>query len=359
MLYFHSVLGQVSWQATPRLRFTLGDAFTHNDQPREADSLGLRRQRGTFTSNELSVAADYKIDRVDTRAYYRWNTFSNTSDGSSTGNTGSNSSGSDSTTTQIAGISAAIPLYVDNTLTLGYEYVNSHTTGLSDQTSQTNSQGSQNQDVSGHQLTAALGRKINSRLTAGVSGSYAFRDVSGGGDSSGASNFRSGYFAIHLRTDSLTVSGRSASTADSTRRSRGPSLSLSHQPAMRLPRRWSRSPSSTDSRTFATGRISAWWKRRAPPPRSRITSAANDRDGEPTTADRDDRHRRRRNIAEATSMARETTSRGARYRAVPLLTLDLTHLHELLDTGSTDRHDNDNANGAYTAPRRISLDFTF
>ena len=67
MLYFHSVLGQVSWQATPRLRFTVADAFTHNDQPPEADSLGLRRERATFTSNAFSLSADYLLDRVATR----------------------------------------------------------------------------------------------------------------------------------------------------------------------------------------------------------------------------------------------------------------------------------------------------
>jgi len=214
--FFHTVLGQFSFQATPRLRFTLADVFVHNDQPSEADSLGLRRQRGTFTSNELSVSSDYIIDRVETREYFRWNTFSD-------------SGGGDKTTTYLAGVTAAIPLYVANVLTLGYEYVNSRTKSSGDQTGvASNDIG--DQDVSGHQLSVSLGRKINLETTAGISGSYAFRDVSGG-DASGASNFQI-WTATVFGTYGIrpfTITGRiglNGLTADSGE-SRGPSLSLS------------------------------------------------------------------------------------------------------------------------------------
>ena len=171
MLYFHSVVGQISWQATPRLKFTLSDAFTHNDEPSQADSLNLRRQRATFTSNALAVTSDYVIGPVATREYYRWNTFSN----------GGNAGGSD-TTTQTAGVSASVPLYSENTLTLGYEYLTSRTSQSGNQTSSgTNPTFQGDQDVAGNQVIASFGRKINSLVTGGVSGSYALRDVSGSG----------------------------------------------------------------------------------------------------------------------------------------------------------------------------------
>jgi hypothetical protein len=215
-LFFHTVLGRFSWQATPRLRFTLADVFVHNDQPAEADALGLRRQRGTFTTNELSAAADYTIDRVDTRGYYRWNTFSD-------------SGGGDKTTTQIAGVTAGIPIYLQSLLTLGYEYVNSHTKSTSNGTTSTSNE-VLNQDVSGHQLTLSLGRKINPDLTTGLTGSYAWRDVSGG-DATGASNFQIWTGAVYgtYGTRPFTITGRigvNGITADSGE-SRGPSLSLS------------------------------------------------------------------------------------------------------------------------------------
>jgi hypothetical protein len=242
-LFFHTVLGRFSWQATPRLRFTLADVFIHNDLPAEADSLGLRRQRGTFTSNELSVASDYTIDRVETREYFRWNTFSD-------------SGGGDKTTTYLAGITAAIPLYVANVLTLGYEYVNSRTKSSGDQTTSTSNEIT-DQDVTGHQFTVSLGRKINPDLTAGITGSYAFRDVSGG-DASGASNFQIWTAALYgtYGTRPFTITGRiglNGLTADSGE-SRGPSLSLSTTATYA----WTRAAVSLTlehgfAETFATG----------------------------------------------------------------------------------------------------------
>ena len=116
MLYFHSVLGQVSWQATPRLRFTVADAFTHNDQPAEADSLGLRRERGVFTSNAFSASADYAHrPGGDTHVLPLEHLLRQRGDGGDTD-------------TKAVGTTAVFPLYIENTLTLGYEYITSHTT---------------------------------------------------------------------------------------------------------------------------------------------------------------------------------------------------------------------------------------
>lgn len=216
MVYFHSVLGQVSWDATPRLRFTIADAFTHNDEPTQADSLNLRRQRATFTSNAFSLTSDYLIDRVATREYYRWNTFSDTE--------------GDDTTTQAVGITASLPLYTENTLTLGYEYLTSRTT-FGDQTSQGNTQTFQGtQDVTAHQLTGSLGRKLNALLTAGISGNYAFYHLSGAGTTN-SDNFQlwtATLFATY-GTAPFTVTGNvgvTGLTSDSGG-SRGPELALS------------------------------------------------------------------------------------------------------------------------------------
>jgi hypothetical protein len=215
MLYFHSVLSQISWQATPRLRFTVADAFTHNDEPTQADSLNLRRQRTTFTSNALSLNADYQIDRVETRTYYRWNIFSDT--------------GGSDTDTQAVGATALIPLYTENTLTLGYEYLTSHTSASSGDTSQGNNQtfvGSQ--DVSGHQFTAAVGRKFNPLLTGGISGSYAFRDVSGAATNSGNFQLWNASLFATYGTRPFTVTGKVGLTglSSDSAGSRGPDLAL-------------------------------------------------------------------------------------------------------------------------------------
>ena len=217
-LYFHSLLGQFSWQATQRLRFTIADSFTHNDQPLEADALGLRRQRGAFTTNALSFSADYKIDRVETREYYRWNTFSD------------DSTGGTSTTTQVIGASALFPLYLENLATLGYSYLTSHTSQSSGSTSTNGgTQGSVgSQDVSGHEVTVSFAHTFNPLVTAGVTGSYAIRDVTG--DLTNNGNFQLWNAALYGTYGTLpfTVTGKVGVTGlnSDTNGSRGPDLTM-------------------------------------------------------------------------------------------------------------------------------------
>ena len=80
------------------------------------------------------------------------------------------------------GITASLPLYTENTLTLGYEYLTSRTTfGVQTIVTGNTQTFEGSQDVTGHELTASLGRKLNPLLTAGISGSYAFRHLSGAG----------------------------------------------------------------------------------------------------------------------------------------------------------------------------------
>ena len=66
------------------IRDSTGDGIPDTTVIVSNDSLGLRRQRGTFTSNAFSLTSDYVIDRVETREYYRWNTFNDTSGGDNT-----------------------------------------------------------------------------------------------------------------------------------------------------------------------------------------------------------------------------------------------------------------------------------
>jgi hypothetical protein len=147
--HFHSLLGRVSWQATPLLTLTVTDVLTRSDEPSQADRLSLRRDRQTFTSNTFSVGADYRVARITARPYYRLTTFfEDDSD----------------TVAHAVGASASTGLGEANTLTLGYEYLDSTTSGGA--------------DVTGHQVTAALSRRLSQFATAGVSAGSSWRQES-------------------------------------------------------------------------------------------------------------------------------------------------------------------------------------
>ncbi len=147
--HFHSLLGRVSWQATPLLTLTVTDVLTRTDEPSQADRLSLRRDRRTFTGNTFSVEADYRAARISARPYYRLATFFE--DGGDT-------------VAHTVGASASTGLGEANTVTLGYEYVDSTTSGGS--------------DVTGHQVTAALSRRLSQFATAGVSAGSNWRQES-------------------------------------------------------------------------------------------------------------------------------------------------------------------------------------
>lgn len=146
---FHSLLGQVSWEATPRLRLTASDVLTRSDEPAQADVLSLRRERRTFTHNTFSLNSDYRIANIGTRGFYRLATFF--------------AEGGQDTISHTIGASSSTAIYQTNTVSLGYEYLQSETSGGS--------------DISGHQVTASLARQLSALASAGVSGSYALRTV--------------------------------------------------------------------------------------------------------------------------------------------------------------------------------------
>ncbi|HXH83886.1 MAG TPA: outer membrane beta-barrel protein [Candidatus Tectomicrobia bacterium] len=140
--------GTVTWQPTPRTFVTLSDFFRRSDDPELADDLSLRRERRSFTSNVFTAAAGWMPGTVSTQAYYRLATFFN--DDAELGDTISHA----------MGVTAGIPLGQLASASAGYEFL------LSD---------GSNSELTGHQFTASLSRRLGRFASAGVSGSYAWR----------------------------------------------------------------------------------------------------------------------------------------------------------------------------------------
>jgi hypothetical protein len=163
--YFHSLLGQVTWEATPLWRLTLADTFTKSDQPSQADALGLRQGQGrqTFTSNVLSLTSDYLIGRVLTRQAYVMSMFFDEAGGDTTSHT--------------LAATASIPIYQTNSVLVGYDYLTSST---SDGTSTSGIQvvRSTESETTGHQFSVGVSRQISTLRTIGLRGSYALRSFS-------------------------------------------------------------------------------------------------------------------------------------------------------------------------------------
>jgi hypothetical protein len=159
---FHSLLGQIVWEVNPRWKLTLADTFTHSDEPSDADRLGLRQQRQTFTRNTLLLASDYVIGRVATRQSYQMASF--------TDDLG------EETKSHTLALSATAPLYQTNSISGGYEYLTGTSTGSRTDPS-TALTSSDDFDITGHRFTAAATRKLNTLQSVGVTTSYALRHV--------------------------------------------------------------------------------------------------------------------------------------------------------------------------------------
>jgi hypothetical protein len=162
--FFHSLLGQVVWEVTPRWKLTLADTFTRSDEPTEADRLGLRQERSTFTSNTLLFASDYLLSTVATRQAYQFTTFSDDNGGETTSHTLS--------------LSATVPLLQVNSLSAGYEYLNTSSTGTNVNTPGTVLTTADESDVTGHRFTAGATRRLHALQTVGLTTSYALRNIS-------------------------------------------------------------------------------------------------------------------------------------------------------------------------------------
>ena len=210
---FHSLLGQVVWDVNPRWKLTLADTFTRSDQPSEADRLGLRQQRQAFTSNTLLLASDYQIGRVATRESYQMSNFSDT--------------GGRDTKSHTLALSATAPFYATNSISGGYEYLVSNSTGSSVNTSTTTLSASNDVDVTGHKFTAGATRRLHTLRAVGITTSYALRTVTGGTGETDFQLWNASVFTDYELTgrlrlsSSLGVSGLTTGSGNSV----GPNLS--------------------------------------------------------------------------------------------------------------------------------------
>jgi hypothetical protein len=147
---FHSFLGQVSWQATPRLSFTASESLSRNDDPDQADRLSLRRERRLFTSNTFSLASTYRVDNVSTAERYTLSTFFD-------------ENGRD-TVTHTLSAGAGAPIGATNSASAGYEFTSSSTSGVDG-------------NVTGHSLNGSLARAVTPLTGVGIAGSIGWRTI--------------------------------------------------------------------------------------------------------------------------------------------------------------------------------------
>ena len=148
---------------SPRLTLTATDSYTRNDQPSQADTFGLNRQRQTFSSNSFGLSANWLIDIVPTQFYYRNAFFS---------------SGNADTVANTLGANASTRIGALNTVRAGYEYSYSSTTGNT--TSNTTSTTTNNSTIpaatsgsgSSQTLYGSLSRQLGQFTSAGISSSY-------------------------------------------------------------------------------------------------------------------------------------------------------------------------------------------
>ena len=177
---FHSFLGSVTWQATPRLSLTLSDTFIRSDEASQADRLSLRRDRQPFTTNTLAPILTYSFAPITTTAYYRFSTFVE--------------DGGRDTISHLIGTTASTSIYESNTVTVGYEYLNSDTSGGQGTLSAGSLGSGATQDVSGHRFFGSFTRQLNPLTSAGVSGSYGLRQS--GNNQSGNNQRRNNDFDV-------------------------------------------------------------------------------------------------------------------------------------------------------------------
>jgi hypothetical protein len=160
----HALAALLNWQATPRLRLSVGDNFARTDEPERADRLNLRRGRETFTSNVLSLVGDYVVEPYAAQALYNFSTFF---------------SETDRTITHTPGVAGSIAFGQIHTLRLAYEYLHSETTVEQSPTAgEVVAFGAATRDstTTGHQATATFSRELTKDLVAGVTAVYAPRE---------------------------------------------------------------------------------------------------------------------------------------------------------------------------------------
>ena len=146
--------GQVVWEATPVFTLTAANTLSLSDDYLTAGTLSLRREREKYVSNVFSLLGDYRRDTISASPYYVLSMFFD--------------DGGDDTITHSVGATLSKTFLIRNTATIGYEFLYSDTS-------------EDGEDITGHQLSLSLARQLNAQTSVGLAGSYAHRDVSGGG----------------------------------------------------------------------------------------------------------------------------------------------------------------------------------
>jgi len=164
----------------PRLSATLTDSYTRNNNPSQADQFGLNTQRQTFSQNTFSLSVNYLMDRIATQAYYTNSSFSS-----------GTTNGSD-TTSNILGLTASTQVALYNTVSVGYAYSWSDTSGTSSGSALGTSSGNNSGTTTGNLFTASLARQTGTYSSLGISGSYQLLSCPSSGCSSSQTNSSSG-----------------------------------------------------------------------------------------------------------------------------------------------------------------------
>ncbi len=154
--YFNTFAGRLSWEATPRIRIDAAYALSQSDEPERADRLNLRQERQRFTLNTFSLDVIYALAVIEVRPHYRLSHFS---------------SREETTISHTLGVGSSLALDKIHTLTAGYDYLTTETSG--ERRVVASARG--NSSTKGHEVTASISRDLSARATAGLSGSYAAR----------------------------------------------------------------------------------------------------------------------------------------------------------------------------------------
>jgi hypothetical protein len=162
----HALAGRFAWLVSPLFRLSVNEAFTKSDEPNQANRLNLRQGRQEFTSNTSGFNADYLGTLFQAGAYYRLSFFN---------------SDTDQSTAHTTGLTATRSLGPIHAISFNYEYLNTETESRSSSgtvattsfaTPTTNRSTS---STTGHQFTTSFSRDLRPDLSAGITGTYAFR----------------------------------------------------------------------------------------------------------------------------------------------------------------------------------------
>ncbi|HLC40772.1 MAG TPA: hypothetical protein VJO34_03985 [Methylomirabilota bacterium] len=152
-----NALAGVTWQPNPIYSFQFTDTLTKSDVPGLTGTLGIRRGRAEFLSNNATLISNYQIGNVNTRINYSNVIFED-----------ENPTGEDTLTHTIGG-TVAVPILQINTVSAGYTRSFSLFSTSPDTTTDT--------------FIATVSRLVGPFTTVGLTGSSSFINSDGGTDS--------------------------------------------------------------------------------------------------------------------------------------------------------------------------------